>query len=191
MAGSKAKGAWYVVKLVFDVALVIAVIVAAIVFIPRGSRTKDMTEKLNQARSLYSGGQWRQAIDAYESFWALYPESKDPAGKKTDWENVGRAWEQYAHQTYNQLLEEQCKDPAEWEKVVEYYGKAADYAPLSDIMCFGDLVDAHVQAGDLVKAKEAIEAAKARGFNMKVWEKMVEKAGIKAKKAAAQEKAKP
>jgi hypothetical protein len=91
-----------------------------------------------------------------------------------------------AHQTYNELLAQQCKDPAEWEKVIESYGKAAEYAPLSEVMCFGDLVDAHVQTGNLDKARETIEAAKARDMNMKVWEKMVERAASKGKKKAAQ-----
>ena len=111
------KAVWTLIKL----AILIAVCYGGWMYYQGMQADEARAEELNKINKLYSGEEWQESIDAYEAFWANYPDAKNAGRDKVSQAYCHLAIEMYSAGTNT--------DPG-YGRAIEKFLKAKEYGTL-------------------------------------------------------------
>ena len=101
---------------------------------------------MREIHELYSSAKWQESIDAYEAFWAKYPDAKN-AGR----DKVGQA---YMHLGIAMYADGTRTDPG-YGRAIEKFRKAREYATL-DVESEALLADCYIELRRYNEARKSI-----------------------------------
>ena len=136
------KALWTLIKL----AILIAVCYGGWTYYQSTQDDKARAEELNNIHELYSSAKWQESIDAYEAFWAKYPDAKN-AGR----DKVGQA---YMHLGIAMYAAGTRKYPG-YGRAIEKFLKAKEYATL-DVESEALLADCYIELRRYNEARKSI-----------------------------------
>ena len=139
----------------FSLGLLVAVGVAAYMFIPQYQKDKAYINRLNGCVNMYNSQQWEQCAKAYEKLFSDYSAKEKSAAAMS---NARSAYENWATEIYEQ---ECLAKKTGWAACIQAYEKAAGYGPLAEsyLMSLGDC---YIETGQLDKAAGVVAEAAAR-----------------------------
>ncbi|MDP7395292.1 MAG: hypothetical protein QF541_00390 [Lentisphaeria bacterium] len=136
------KAVWTLIKL----AILIAVCYVGWTYYQGTQADKARAEELNRIHKLYNGEKWQESIDAYEAFWAKYPDAKT-AGR----DKVSQA---YCHLAIAMYAAGTNTDPG-YGRAVEKFLKAKEYGTL-DVESEALLADCYTELKRYGEARKSI-----------------------------------
>jgi len=136
------KAVWTLIKL----AILIAVCYGGWSYYQSTQADEARAEELNKIYKLYSGEKWQESIDAYEAFWAKYPDAKN-AGR----DKVSQA---YMHLAIEMFSAGTNVDPG-YGRAIEKFLKAKEYGTL-DVESEALLADCYTELERYDEARRSI-----------------------------------
>jgi len=136
------KAVWTLIKL----AILIAVCYGGWMYYQGMQADEARAEELNKINKLYSGEEWQESIDAYEAFWANYPDAKNAGRDKVSQAYCHLAIEMYSAGTNT--------DPG-YGRAIEKFLKAKEYGTL-DVESEALLADCYTELRRYDEARKSI-----------------------------------
>ena len=136
------KAVWTLIKL----AILIAVGYGGWSYYQGMQADEARAEELNKIYKLYSGEKWQESIDAYEAFWAKYPDAKNAGRDKVSQAYMHLGIEMYAAGT--------STDPG-YGRAIEKFLKAKEYGTL-DVESEALLADCYIELERYDEARKSI-----------------------------------